>query len=385
MFWFFAHPEVYIVFLPATGFISAILPTFTRRHLFGYTALTLSLIATAFIGFGVWVHHMFVTPLPQLGQGMFTASSLMITIPNGVQFFCWLTTILTGRVRFELPMVWVLVFFPTFVIGGLTGVMLASQTLDTQVHDTFFVVAHLHYVLIGGGLFPLMGAIYYWYPKWTGRMLDRALGWWHLALFTIGFHLTFFPMHLLGLHGMPRRVYTYLPETGWGPLNALATAGGVVLAVSLVIFAVNLLKSRRVGEMAGADPWRAGTLEWATASPPPPWNFTHLPTVQSREPLWDDPPDLPVVTGLSTAEREALVTTTHDAIPDHRYHLSDDSWWPFVTALLVGGMFVGIVFHPLPVPIAVALGAVTLAGWGWPKAGSEPVRKPVHDPTVVQE
>ncbi|HEY9230772.1 MAG TPA: cbb3-type cytochrome c oxidase subunit I, partial [Blastocatellia bacterium] len=210
LFWFFAHPEVYIIFIPATGFVSAILPAFTRRHIFGYTALVLSMTATAFIGFGVWVHHMFATPLPQLGQGLFTASSLMIVIPNGVQMFCWIATICGARsIRLKMPMVWVLGFIATFVIGGLTGVILASAAIDVQVHDTFFVVAHLHYVLIGGAIFPLLGALAYWFPKMSGRMLGEASGKWAFWLLFIGFNLTFFPMHQLGLRGMPRRVYTY--------------------------------------------------------------------------------------------------------------------------------------------------------------------------------
>ena len=215
MFWFFGHPDVYIIFIPATGFVSAIVPTFCRRKIFGYLPMVLSLVATAFIGFGVWVHHMFTTPLPELGQGLFTAASLMIVIPNGIQIFCWLATMWGGtRIHLRTPMLFVLGFIATFVIGGLTGVMLASVSVDLQVHDTMFVVAHLHYVLIGGAVFPLFGAFYYWFPKWTGRMLDERLGVWNFVLLLVGFHLTFWPLHHLGLHGMSRRVYTYAPETG---------------------------------------------------------------------------------------------------------------------------------------------------------------------------
>jgi len=376
MFWFFAHPEVYIVFVPATGFVSAILPSFTRRPLFGYTAILLSTIATAFIGFGVWVHHMFVTPLPELGQGLFSAASMMIAIPNGVQIFCWLASLTGGRIRIRAPMLYVLGFFPVFVLGGLTGVMLASSALDAQVHDTYFVVAHLHYVLIGGAVFPLFGAFYYWFPKWTGRLLNERLGAVNFWLLFIGFNLTFFPMHILGLNGMPRRVYTYLPETGWGRMNLLATAGSMVLAVAVLSFVVNVLWSRRRGKPAGDDPWGAGTLEWAAASPPDRWNF-HFPTaVRGRDPLWENPPDTPVVAGLSSAVRETLATTVHDARPEHRYHLAEDSIWPFLTACVVGAMFVGLIFHPAALPWGILAGSITLAGWAWPNRKLESLREP---------
>jgi len=211
MFWFFGHPEVYIIFIPALGFISPIIIAFARRKIFGYTAMVLSLVATAFIGFGLWVHHMFATPLPQLGESFFTAASMMIAIPTGVQVFCWLATLWGSKLRIRTPLLFVIGFFTIFVIGGLTGLMLASVPLDLQIHDTFFVVAHLHYVLIGGSVFPLFGAFYYWFPKWSGRMLGERLGKLNFWLMFIGFNLVFFPMHQLGLKGMPRRVYTYLP------------------------------------------------------------------------------------------------------------------------------------------------------------------------------
>jgi cytochrome c oxidase subunit I+III len=379
LFWFFAHPEVYIIFIPATGFTSTILATFCRRREFGYTLLVLSQIAVAFIGFGVWVHHMFATPLPQLGQGLFTASSLMITIPNGVQFFCWIATMWGGNIKLSVPLGWVLGFFAIFTIGGLTGVMLASMALDPQIHDTYFVVAHLHYVLIGGALFPLFGAFYYWFPKWSGRMLNNALGWLNLALMFIGFNLTFFPMHALGIVGMPRRVYTYLPETGWANRNMAATIGAGILGLAVLTFIINVLWSRRRGLLAGSDPWGAGTLEWAIASPPPPYNFLYPPTVRSRYPLWEDAADTPVVTGLSLEKREVLITTTHDAIPNHRYHMAGDSLKPLVMAIVAGGSLIGFIFHPLAAPIGIGLTLAVLAVWLWPTRETKPLQEP-HRP-----
>jgi cytochrome c oxidase subunit I+III len=373
MFWFFAHPEVYIIFLPATGFISAMLPAFTRRKDFGYPAMVLSLITTAFVGFGVWVHHMFATPLPKAGKGLFTAASLMIVIPTGVQFFCWTATMWGGRIRIRTPFLWVLGFFAVFLIGGLSGVMLASVSIDRQVHDTFFVVAHLHYVLIGGAVFPLIGAFYYWYPKWTGRLLGERTGWLVFALFFVGFNLTFFPMHTLGLRGMPRRVYTYLPEQGWGTLNLLATIGASLLASSVLLFMINALYSARYGALAGPDPWGGPTLEWTTSSPPPPYNFRDPPAVDGRDPAWENTPETPVVVGLAADAREVLVTTLHDATPDHRYRLPGDSIWPFLTALAVAAFMIGLAFHPAWFLIGGGLIFVGLASWFWPTPESEPV------------
>src|SRR3954447_5095771 len=225
VFWFFGHPEVYIIFIPALGMVSAIVAAHSRRAVFGYPAMVLSLISTAFIGFGLWVHHMFATPLPVLGQSFFTGASMIIAIPSGIQIFCWLATLWGGKPQFKTPMLFVLGFFAVFVLGGLSGIMLASVPIDLQVHDTYFVVAHFHYVLIGGAIFPLFGAFYYWFPKMSGRMLDEHLGKWNFWTFFIGFNLAFFPMHQLGLHGMTRRIYTYAGETGWGPLNMLSTIG----------------------------------------------------------------------------------------------------------------------------------------------------------------
>jgi cytochrome c oxidase subunit I len=367
LFWFFGHPEVYIIFLPAAGIVSTILPAFCRRKVFGYTALVLALVSTGFIGFGLWVHHMFTTGLPRLGQSFFTAASMMIAIPAGVQIFCWIATLWGGKLRFRTPLLFVLGFFFIFVLGGLTGVMLASVSLDQQVHDTFFVVAHFHYVLIGGAVFPLFGGLYYWFPKFTGRMLSERTGRWVFWLFFIGFNLTFFPMHQLGLKGMPRRVYTYLPETGWGALNLLATAGGVVMAAGILLFLIDAWRSLRAGQVAGENPWKASTLEWATSSPPPAYNFLRLPTVAGREALWEQREDQPVLTGIRSDLREVLVTTPLDAEPDHRMLMPDPSVWPFLSAVAVTGLFIGSIFTPWAVPIGAIPATIAIIFWFWPK------------------
>jgi cytochrome c oxidase subunit 1 len=371
LFWFFGHPEVYIIFIPATGMMATIITTFSRRHMFGYMAVVLSLVTTAFMGFGLWVHHMFATGLPQLGANFFTGASMIIAIPTGVQIFCWIATMWGGRVWVRTPMLWALGFFGVFIIGGLTGVMLASVPFDWQVHDTFFVVAHFHYVLIGGAVFPLFGAIYYWYPKMTGRLMNERLGRLHFWLFFVGFNMTFFPMHQLGIDGMPRRVYTYLPETGWGLLNMVASVGAALMAVAVAVFAYNAWASRVRGDIAGDNPWDAGTLEWATTSPPPNSNFIYPPTVAGREPLWDNPPDQPVVIGLRTDTREVLITHLHDATPDHRLEFPAPTIWPLLTALATTGLFIGSIFTPW----AVVYGAIplflTLTGWFWPKETGE--------------
>jgi cytochrome c oxidase subunit 1 len=363
IFWFFGHPEVYIIFLPALGMVTPIVESFCRRRLFGYTAMVLSNITTAFFAFGLWVHHMFATPVPELGQSLFTAASMVIAIPTGVQIFCWIATIWQGRPKLRTPMLFVLGFVFIFVNGGITGVMLASVAFDKQVHDTYFVVAHFHYVLIGGGVTPLFAAFYYWFPKATGRLLSERLGRWHFWLWLIGVNVAFFPMHLLGLEGMPRRVYTYLPETGWGSLNALSTLGSVIVVLSVAVFLGNVFVSYRAGALAGANPWEAAGLEWATTSPAPRYNFVHPLVVQGRHPLWDTPGALPVLTGLRTDRREVLVTTTFDALPDHRHHDPQPSVFPFILALCMGVLWIGSVFSPYFVLGGIGLALLGMLGW----------------------
>ena len=363
MFWFFGHPEVYIIFIPALGFISPIIVTFARRKIFGHTAMVLSLVSTAFIGFGLWVHHMFATPLPQLGQSFFTAASMMIAIPTGVQIFCWLATLWGSKLRISVPLLFVLGFFTIFVLGGLTGLMLASVPLDLQIHDTFFVVAHLHYVLIGGSVFPLFGAFYYWFPKWTGRMLSAWAGKWNFWLMFVGFNLVFFPMHQLGLKGMPRRVYTYLPETGWGTLNLVASIGAFILALGVLVFIINAIWALRAGAIAGDNPWAADSLEWGTSSPPPDYNFLYMPTVSGRYALWSQTDETPIVTGLSTQKRETLVTSVIAAKPEVRFDVPGTSIWPFVVSLATAESFIVGIFTPWAFPIGGVLAFAGLAGW----------------------
>ena len=372
LFWFFAHPEVYIIFLPATGFVSTIVSALSRRPLFGYPAVVLSLTSTGFVGFGLWVHHMFATGLPEVGESFFTAASMLIAIPTGVQIFCWIATLWLGRPRYAVPLLFVLGFIVTFVIGGLTGVMLAAVPFDLQAHDTFFVVAHLHYVLLGGSVLPLFGAVYYWFPKMTGRMLSERAGRWHFGLLFVGINLTFFPMHELGLRGMPRRIYTYTADTGWGDLNGLASIGAVLMAAAVVVFLANVAWSLRRGREAGDNPWGAETLEWATTSPPPGYNYLDLPVVQSRSPLWAQPDDAPVVTGMEEDKRAVLVTTLIDAEPDHIHEHPGPSIWPLLLALTTAVTFLVSIFTPWGVPLGLALGTAAAIGWGWPREGRRP-------------
>ncbi|HLH48170.1 MAG TPA: cbb3-type cytochrome c oxidase subunit I, partial [Roseiarcus sp.] len=370
LFWFFGHPEVYIIFIPAIGMVSTIVATFCRRPVFGYLPLVLALIGTGILAFGLWVHHMFVTGLPRLGESFFTASSMAIAVPSGVQIFCWIATLWDSRPVLKTPMLFVIAFIVTFVIGGLTGVMVASVPLDTQVHDTYFVVAHFHYVLIGGAVFPLLGAIYYWFPKITGRMMSERRGRWVAGLVFIGFNLAFFPMHILGLEGMPRRVYTYQADMGWGGLNLFSSLSALVLVAGFALFFFDAIWSARKGAPAGADPWLAPTLEWATASPPPNYNFARIPVVSSAYPLWDGD-ELCVAGGLRVDRRELVVCSVADARPEAREASPRNSIWPLLTALATSAMLIMSVFTPWAVVWGAIPIAIALIGWFWPKATPE--------------
>jgi cytochrome c oxidase subunit I+III len=376
LFWFFGHPEVYIIFVPALGMVSSIVAAFTGRPVFGYPAMVLSLAATGFIGFGLWAHHMFTTGLPELGLTFFTAASMVISSPTGVQIFCWIASLWRGRPRFETPLLFVLGFMAIFVLGGLTGVMLAVIPFDLQAHDTYFVVAHFHYVLLGGAVFPLIGGIHFWFPKMTGRMMSERLGRWTFAAMFIGFNVTFFPMHQLGLDGMPRRVYTYAAETGWGPLNLVSSLGALGLVAGGVLLGVNLLISLRRGRTAGPNPWGADTLEWSVPSPPPVYNFLHIPVVEGRSALWDRSPDAPVVTGIRSDRREVLITDVVDAAPSNKPRYPEPTLWPFAAAVVTSAFFVASIFTAWSVVIFAIPLAITLIGWFWPDPPEEEIHAP---------
>ena len=286
-FWIFGHPEVYVLVLPAFAFASEIIPVFSRKAIFGYPVMVLATIAIGFIGMSVWAHHMFTVGMSAGANTFFVLSTMAIAVPTGIKIFNWLATMWGGKIRFATPMLFCVAFLFQFLIAGLTGVTLAVAPLDWQLGNSYYVVAHFHYVIVGGILFCIFAAFYYWFPKVSGKMYDEALGKWHFWLFVIGFHLTFDFMHVPGILGMPRRIYTYEPGRGWDIWNLIVTIGVVFQAAGILVFAANLVWSYFRGKRAGNDPWDAWTLEWSTSSPPPEYNYTKIPSVRSRRPLWD--------------------------------------------------------------------------------------------------
>jgi len=293
-FWFFGHPEVYILILPAFGVISEVIPTFSRKPIYGWEFIAGSSLAIGFLAFGVWIHHMFTVGLGAGIYYVFVGTSMLIAVPTGVKIFNWTATMWKGSIRFTTSMMFATAFIIEFTVGGLSGIAFAMIPIDWQLTDSYFVVAHLHYVLFGGTVFALFAGVFYWFPKFTGRMLNEKLGKWQFWLAVIGFNLTFLVQHLLGIMGMPRRVYTYPDNPWWQPLNQISSIGGLLLGLMALLFLINLIISLRRGEKAGDNPWEGTTLEWATTSPPPPYNFKKIPPVRSRRPVWDlDHPEDP--------------------------------------------------------------------------------------------
>jgi cytochrome c oxidase subunit 1 len=287
LFWSFGHPEVYILILPAFGMISEILPVFARKPIFGYTFIAWSGVAIGFLSFTVWAHHMFAVGLPPIAQAFFATSTTLIAIPTAVKIFNWVATVFGGKISFKTPMLFGLGFVAMFLIGGLNGAALAVVPFDYQVTDTYFVVSHIHYVLFGGSALAIFGGFYYWFPKMSGKLLNERLGQLHFWLVLIGLNLAFFPMHILGLLGMPRRVYTYPANLGWNDLNLISSVGAFLIGLGVMVFLTNIIISLKQGEAAGDDPWDAYTLEWDTTSPPKKYNFLTLPVVRSRRPFYD--------------------------------------------------------------------------------------------------
>jgi len=368
LFWLFGHPEVYVLILPAMGIVSEVLPVFSRKPLFGYPVVVFSGIAIGFMGWGVWAHHMFAVGLGPVANSAFALSTMFIAVPTGVKIFNWMATLWGGDIRFKTPLLFSLGFIAMFIIGGLSGVTHAIVPSDYQQTDTYYIVAHFHYVLFGGAIFGLFSGIYYWWPKITGRMLSETIGKWHFWVMLIGFNVTFGPFHILGLQGMPRRIYQYAPNLGLNFWNMVSTIGSFMIALSLLIFFYNVVHTFRRGAVAGEDPWDGRTLEWSIPSPPPHYNFEELPVVHSVDDFWhrkyaegEGGRLVPVVAGGSEADRE--VSTGDHGGGGHSIHMPSPSYFPLVAALGLPILCYGLIYST----ILVIDGAVTLLVglYGW--------------------
>lgn len=373
LFWMFGHPWVYAIVLPAMGMVSDALPTFCRRPLVGYTPVALATVGTMTLGFGVWVHHMFATGIPTLALGFFSGASLIITIPSAVVVFAWTATIWTGRPVITTAFLFFASMIVLFTIGGVSGVMTASAPVDWQLTDTYFVVAHLHYVLIGINVFPVAGAVYYWFPKMTGRLLDERLGRWNFWTMFIGFNAGFLPMHTLGLVGMPRRIYTYPASMGWSTQNLIVSLGSALFAVGVLLLLVNVVVSLRRGKTAGDDPWGAPTLEWSVSSPPPSYNFAVIPTLASRHPLWED--QLGEGSARSRLKRgllldrgrETIATSALDGEPNLILEMPGDTLAPLLLTAAMSVLFAAGLFHVWWLAGLAGVGCMAaLVAWTWP-------------------
>jgi cytochrome c oxidase subunit 1/cytochrome c oxidase subunit I+III len=376
LFWLFGHPEVYLIVLPAFGITTSIIPTFAKRKMIAAPLVALAELLVAFIGFGVWAHHMFTTGMPETTMVFFAAATFMVVIPSTIQIYAWLFTVTLGRPEFRTPLLFVGGFIVFFVIGGLSGIMFAAIPFDQAVTDTYFVVAHFHFIIFGAAVFPILGGMYYWFPKVTGRMYHEG---WAKASFWLTFAgtaLTFFPMHIVGLLGMTRRVYTYQGGLGWDGYNLLETVGAFILTAGLLLIAVNLVVSRFRGAPAGSNPFHAPTLEWATSSPPPPYNFPVVPTVKSEYPVWDDAARvedarrLELGIGTFPAGHEQPETSVRDGYFDEAVKMPSESGWPPVVALLLAVMFTLLLTTHFVAAAALA-GVAGLAAvvWLWKEPG----------------
>jgi cytochrome c oxidase subunit I+III len=373
LFWIFGHPEVYIVFLPSIALVAMIVPTFARTPIVGYGWIVLAAVGTGFLSFGLWVHHMFTTGLPGISLGFFSAASEAVAIPTGIQFFCFIATLLVGNVTRSVPMLFVFAGLATFVLGGLTGVMVALAPFDFQAHDTFFVVGHLHYVLMGGTIFPVIGGVYYFFPLAVGKTLSDKLGKIVFWLLFIGFNVTFLPMHFTGLIGMPRRVFTYRADLGFDTLNLVSSMGAFILVAGFAVFVWDVLRPKGKQPYADRNPWGAGTLEWLAEMPDKPWGVRSIPEIDGRYPLWDQPNFMRDVDEgrfyLPDAEegkRETLVTTSIDAQPIQCLRVPGPTFLTFFAAMFTGGVFIFSTFHWWWLTaISGVLACATILVWLW--------------------
>lgn len=375
MFWLFGHPEVYILILPAMGIVSEVLPVFSRKPLFGYAFVVFAGASIALLGFGVWAHHMFTVGLGPVAEAAFALSTMTIAVPTGVKIFNWLATVWGGSLRLKTPMLFSLGFIAMFTIGGLSGVTHSVVPADSQQTDSYYVVAHFHYVLFGGAIFGLFSGIYYWWPKLTGRLLGEGLGKLHFWLMLIGFNLTFAPMHILGLNGQPRRTYRYPSGMGWSFWNLISTIGAFTIALSILVFLANVLRSRRVA-MAGPDPWDGRTLEWSIPSPPPAHNFDEVPNVRSIDDFWhrkysmsEDHYPVPILNGVSEG---AEGVSDHEG--KHHIHMPSPSYYPLMVAVGILVITYGLTFIPIGFLLA-GLGVVGML-WGLFGWSLEPIDHP---------